>query len=701
MPPQGKTSPFKTWMHTIKPILRALTTPTPRFYPNMTLEVLYKIRTLHLSLIVLAILSFFVSIAMSLSELSSNGYVTRNLVLSGFWIFALIGYILSWRGMWRFVMSAASVVIILFITAEAISVGHAGTRVLYYLVFVVAWTSYYFNWRAWIILMLGTFASIMVYTTTAPPHLSFSAIVSLLVFFTVTYGVLILVRIYRENTTAQFIHQLSTSEAYLRTTIEASDDGFYLLRAVFDDTQRLTDFRIIEVNEAACKQLGMTRGQLINGLICDLFPINKTGGFFEQYKEVYQTGEKMEQEYFVPEGRIGSGWYYQQVVKVADGLVIMNRNINQRKQFELDLVRRQNRLQSLLESQSAYVIRTDNEGNYTYANQRFLDQFGYEKKDILGKNSLESIYSEDHLTTFEAVQACYQTPGQPIPLSIRKIRSDGKILWTDWEFTALVDNIGDVSEIQCIGLDATARMDAEKARHEAQELRLQLKQQEELNQIKMRMMTRISHEFRTPLSIIRSSTNLLERYSNRMTEDGRVEKLIHINDEIDRLTKMIEDMGRILKGDFEQPIVMEQCDLPTLIRKIVARHQSTETHPIVAKIQPEFPSILADESLLDVIINNLLSNAIKFSAKSSTIAISTQYTDTHFSIVVIDNGIGILPSEIKQIYDPFFRGTNFDEIGGMGLGLSLVKNAVQAHHGTIEVVSEVGVGTTFTVTIPR
>ena len=696
------TSFISIWLY-LKPILRALITPTAQFYPNISAQEFLKIRTLKISLIALGFLSIIMSIPISLFEVSSSNHPYRYWALSAFWLFSVLGYTLTWRGMWKWVMHTLYIAIMLIVSAEAVYLGHGGMRILYYLVFVVAWVSYYISWRAWILFMVANLVLMMVYALIIPSRLTMDFIGHVLFFSLVSYGIFILVRLYRETSIAQFYRQIALSEAYLRTTIEASDDGYYLLKAVFDEDilHNVIDFRIIEVNEAACKQLSMTREQLLNGLICELFPVNKTGGFFEQYKDVYLSGEKLEQEYYIPEGRAGTGWYYHQVVKVADGLVIMNRDITERKQYELDLVRRQNRLQSLLESQSAYVIRTDTEGKYTYANARFLQQFGYTQQGIMGKNSIDSIYLEDHQKTLDAVMACYKIPGRPVSVTLRKIRADGIMIWTDWEFTAILDNVGMVSEIQCVGLDATARIETEKARLEAEELRLQLQQQEELNQIKTRMMTRISHEFRTPLSIIRSSTNLLERYSDRMDDERRLEKLIHINDEIDHLTKMVDDMGRILKGDFEQPLIMTACDLPALIKKMVMRYHETEIHPIVVKIQPDFPSVMVDEPLIDHIINNLLSNAIKFSSPSHTIAISASYTDTHFSIVVMDSGIGILPSEIDHIYDPFFRGTNFDEIGGMGLGLSLVKKAVQAHHGTIEEHSVVGMGTTFTVTIPR
>lgn len=128
-------------------------------------------------------------------------------------------------------------------------------------------------------------------------------------------------------------------EEQFRAAVEASLDAFYLMESVRDETGNITDFRILETNDKATQQLGLPHDQLIGGLICDLFPINRTQGFFDLYKKVAETAKPLEQEFYISSNAVGGGWYQHQVVKVGDGIAIMTRDITdrkQRQQLEID-----------------------------------------------------------------------------------------------------------------------------------------------------------------------------------------------------------------------------------------------------------------------------------------------------------------------------------------------------------------------------
>ncbi|MCL4256668.1 MAG: PAS domain-containing protein, partial [Anaerolineae bacterium] len=364
------------------------------------------------------------------------------------------------RGMWRTVTIVLFPSQLFIIFAYALRSGEDGVNILYYMVFAMLWAGHFMSWRSWLLLIALNIALITVHGWAIPSISLIELYRSVGLFTLVAVGIAVVVRAYQGRSYMRFVTELAHAEANLRVTIEASHDGYYLMDAVKNKNGEVIDFKIIEINAEACKQLSMTREQLIGGLICELFPVNRQAGFFEQYKEVYLTGIAIEQEYYIPEGMAGTGWYYHQVVKTGDGVVIINREITQRKQFELDLVRRQNRLQSLIESQSTYLIRTDLQACYTFANQRFLDQFGYTEAEIIGTNSMDSIHIEDHAKTVETVTRCIQRPNTPIPVTLRKIGKDGSMMWTDWEFMAITSNMGDVLEIQCVGMDATSRINA-------------------------------------------------------------------------------------------------------------------------------------------------------------------------------------------------------------------------------------------------
>jgi PAS domain S-box-containing protein len=681
--------------------LRTITRPSMR-YTTVSYAEYRRIRAFNATL-VLAIGAMLIATSTSFLFIGGSDNAEGRIILSigNVFVFSLC-YVISQRGMWRVAAYLLFIGELLMLFAFAVSIGEEGTSVLYYMVFAMLWSGNFLSWWSWLAI-IGLNIGLVGLHGWLVPSINMTTLYRDAGLFTlVACGMAMVVRFYQEQAYARYRDDLATAESNLRTTIEASTEGYYLMDAVRDARGEVVDFQIIEANTTACRQVGMTHRQLVGGLICELFPVNRKGGFFEQYKRVYLTGEPMAQEYYIPEGLPGTGWYYHQVIKTTRGVVIINRDITERKRYELDMVKRQNRLQSLIESQTNYLIRTDMNGNYTFANQRFLDQFGYTAQTIIGKSALDNVHPDDRPKTISAVEQCILEPGHPVQVSIRKIHHDGTIMWTDWEFVGITDPEEKIIEIQCVGIDASGRIEAEKARLEAEQLRIELRQQAELNDIKMRMMERISHEFRTPLSIIRSSADLLTRYTDRLSAEKRMEKISNINTEIDRLTDMLNDMSLILQGQAKPHLIKMQCDLSALLKAVVASYQiMNNQREIVVKIAADLPMVYIDQDQIELVISNLLSNAIKFSPASEPISIELTYDEQDISLSIADRGIGILPDEQDKVFDPFFRGTNFGEISGMGLGLSVVKHIINAHEGTILLDSTQGGGTTVTVKLPR
>jgi signal transduction histidine kinase len=125
------------------------------------------------------------------------------------------------------------------------------------------------------------------------------------------------------------------------------------------------------------------------------------------------------------------------------------------------------------------------------------------------------------------------------------------------------------------------------------------------------------------------------------------------------------------------------------------------THHLEMKIVPNQLEIVADKMLLQRMLNNLLSNAVKYSPRDSTVCFALQSENDVVHLRIEDNGIGIPETEQSRIFDLFYRATNTDLVSGTGLGLTIVKEVVELHNGQIHVQSQVGVGTTFVVTLPR
>lgn len=152
------------------------------------------------------------------------------------------------------------------------------------------------------------------------------------------------------------------------------------------------------------------------------------------------------------------------------GGVTVNRDITQQKVIEDALRQSESYLRSLVNSQTAFNIRVDMEGNLTYCNGRYLEQFGWFSPTIIGTQALKLILPEDHGKVRKVVAECLTNGGKPVQVEIRKYNREHKFIWTLWEFIAIQDDTGTISEVQCVGFDINKQKLAEQALQEAHNL---------------------------------------------------------------------------------------------------------------------------------------------------------------------------------------------------------------------------------------
>ncbi|MEZ4668922.1 MAG: tetratricopeptide repeat-containing sensor histidine kinase [Anaerolineae bacterium] len=243
--------------------------------------------------------------------------------------------------------------------------------------------------------------------------------------------------------------------------------------------------------------------------------------------------------------------------------------------------------------------------------------------------------------------------------------------------------------------------DSEAERIETERLRVKLAQERELSDLKERIMTRISHEFRTPLSIIRTSTELVTRYGDKLTEEKRREYFDRISEQFVVIEKQLNDISAVMHTKSTQVAdVRHLVNLAALSESAVqiARNQTKKDNPIELDLQAVDRDVWVAQPLLHAVLSHLLANALKFS--QDTIRLKIQLIQDILRIVVEDRGIGIPESEQKRVFEPLVRGTNVEDIRGSGLGLTIVRDYVELLQGKIELTSEVHKGTRVVVTIP-
>jgi signal transduction histidine kinase len=229
-----------------------------------------------------------------------------------------------------------------------------------------------------------------------------------------------------------------------------------------------------------------------------------------------------------------------------------------------------------------------------------------------------------------------------------------------------------------------------------------LEKQRELVKIKNHILTRLNHEFRTPLSILRMSFELLTRYEDRLTEENKGEHTRRIEEQFSHINILLDDVLDALQFN---PIIQKDLMItPIRIRYLgesaieTAEQRTRTSGRVQMNVDLVEETIYQNENLIEQIMVNLLTNAIKFSQDKVMLNLSVD--EKQLTIQVSDQGIGIPPEEQESVFEVLTRGSNLDEIGGNGIGLALIKQSVEALQGKITLESTLNVGTIVTVILP-
>lgn len=373
--------------------------------------------------------------------------------------------------------------------------------------------------------------------------------------------------------------------------------------------------------------------------------------------------------------------------------------LEQRVQERTAEIRQQQaRTQAILDAVGEGVVMTDGEGVIQYVNPATERLTGFEADACLGHNPR---MWQSGRTPIEVYREMWNTilAGETWRGEVSNRRKDGTV----YEASLTIAPLPAAGRRQLPAGFVGVQRDITAHKEAAEEMRRALEKERELSTLKSRFVSLTSHEFRTPLTTILSSAEMLEYYGSSWIEERKLEHLRRIQLGVKYMTGLLDDIliiGRADAGKLEfapRPLdVVKYCR--DLMEELELADKGKHTLAFAGPAAALTANV--DEALLRHILSNLLSNALKYSPPGSTVQFELLRRDDRAVFRIADHGIGIPAEDLPHLFETFHRANNARNIAGTGLGLAIVKRSVDLHGGTIEVISEVGSGTTVTVALP-
>ncbi len=392
-------------------------------------------------------------------------------------------------------------------------------------------------------------------------------------------------------------------------------------------------------------------------------------------------------------------WYKLQLRKFdAATVTVTFTDITEVKRLQAEEKLLQDQLHVVFDEALDVIVLVDENERILRINPVVELLLGYKPEDLIGKqfSSMLQLNQEDDHSFFDSL-ADYGAVFTAVPF----LRTDGETCYMEltatlvpWQANhAVMITLRDVTHKEQLQREvASIRRAQEKHEHE-----------KALVNARANMIFVIAHQFRTPLTSISASAQILNRYHNQLTAEKHKQHLARIEASAGHMDDMINDMLEAREafhhGVEFQPTQMhfgEHCT--AIFNEIAAQHPHTHTFRFLDASSPEYA--MMDPVLVKYIVDNLLTNAVKYSPGGGLVEMKLREENDAYILTVSDQGIGIPEESREQIFELFIRGTNVKGIKGTGIGLGLVRICVEQHNGTIDFVSKADVGTLFTVRIP-
>jgi PAS domain S-box-containing protein len=384
-------------------------------------------------------------------------------------------------------------------------------------------------------------------------------------------------------------------------------------------------------------------------------------------------------------------------IRIEQELRELNHSLEMRvSERTYELTSERNFISTILDTASALVVVLDHGGRVVRLNRACETLTGYTQNELRGKIPWEILVAEDQQEKIRRIFSELIQDARPSQYELEWISKKGDHRLIDWSNSTIKNKKGDVTYVIETGVDITERKAAEQA------LILARDKAEQANRAKSEFLSRMSHEFRTPLNAILGFSQLLESDTEApltSIQCESVEEILHAGSHLLDLINEILDLSRIESGRMDLSI--EPVAVEPLIRASVSLIQTlAEQRKIRVLVEPvpvEAALVMADAVRLKQVVLNLLSNAIKYNKDGGSVHITcTQEKTDQVWISVIDSGAGMSDEQLAMLFEPFERlDADLKAIPGTGIGLALSKRLTELMGGAIGVSSVQGQGSTF------
>ena len=284
-------------------------------------------------------------------------------------------------------------------------------------------------------------------------------------------------------------------------------------------------------------------------------------------------------------------------------------------------------------------------------------------------------------------------------LECRIRHRDGRWIWIrDWGRVIEWDQDGKPLLMSGFHIDIPNRKHMEEELQQSREAAIAA------NLAKTKLLSTVAHEFRTPLSLLQSSLDILDQYGDQLDEEERKTQKRHIRSAIRQLTDLAESLltYRNVEEETEGKAEAVPCDIGMLSRTIAEETHAAKAagHEFIVTIGEECGLLLIDPALYRRVLENLLTNAFQYTPTDRQVSLEVVKAGDRLRVTVTDQGIGIEQGELERIFDPFFRGSNVGQRRGIGLGLPIIHESLTRMEGKVSIASTPGQGTRFEISLP-